>query len=288
MNAVSQTLRLHASIVRRYPFAALLVFATFAPVLYYGWIGHRMAQAIGYLSAVWLGAFLTDLVVTLRPRSAVGFPIRRPVSREIAVIFACTALAGLFLAIRFSPLWPNLHGPARVAVGSLVFFAYPIVLALVCLFVFRYRPSQLGINAHYWYLPLLLHLLIGGITLVVAPGKPHWRATFAQMGFANTLFTGIVCAALSEEFLRMLLQTRLGAAFRNKGLGFFFATFVWAALHLPVTAQGSPQAFRHLLLGGMWTIMPIGFLWGYLTHRTKSLLPAVLLHGLNLWGLQNM
>jgi membrane protease YdiL (CAAX protease family) len=34
-------------------------------------------------------------------------------------------------------------------------------------------------------------------------------------------------------------------------------------------------------------MMPIGFLWGYLTHRTKSLLPAVLVHGLNFWGLQN-
>jgi len=31
----------------------------------------------------------------------------------------------------------------------------------------------------------------------------------------------------------------------------------------------------------------MGLLWGYMTHRTKSLLPAVLVHGFNLWGLHN-
>ena len=185
-------------------------------------------------------------------------------------------------------MWSALHGLPRIATGSLIVFAYPVTLTLVYLLGFRYRPSQLGVNLHYWYLPLFIHLIVGGISLVVAPGKSHWHAAFAQMGALNLLFTGIICAALSEEFLRMLLQTRLGEGIHNKGLGFVLATFIWAALHLPVTAQGSWSAFRHLLFGGMWTIMPIGFLWGYMTHRAKSLLPAVLVHGLNLWGLQNL
>jgi membrane protease YdiL (CAAX protease family) len=34
-------------------------------------------------------------------------------------------------------------------------------------------------------------------------------------------------------------------------------------------------------------IIPIGLVWGYLTHRTKSFVPATLVHGANFWGLQN-
>jgi membrane protease YdiL (CAAX protease family) len=34
--------------------------------------------------------------------------------------------------------------------------------------------------------------------------------------------------------------------------------------------------------------MPLGFLWGYITHRTKSLFPSIVIHALNLWGLQNL
>jgi hypothetical protein len=34
-------------------------------------------------------------------------------------------------------------------------------------------------------------------------------------------------------------------------------------------------------------IIPIGLMCGYLTHRTKSIIPSVLVHGSNFWGLQN-
>ena len=79
MNAIARTLRLHARIARTYPTAMLLVCATFALVLYYGWIEHRIAHAMGYLFAVWIGAFVTDLAIVLHPRVAIGFPIRKPV-----------------------------------------------------------------------------------------------------------------------------------------------------------------------------------------------------------------
>ena len=34
-------------------------------------------------------------------------------------------------------------------------------------------------------------------------------------------------------------------------------------------------------------IIPIGLLWGFLSWRTRSWLPALVAHGFNLWGLQN-
>ena len=38
----------------------------------------------------------------------------------------------------------------------------------------------------------------------------------------------------------------------------------------------------------MADIVPLGLLWGYLTHRTGSFLPSVVLHATNIWGLQNL
>jgi membrane protease YdiL (CAAX protease family) len=39
---------------------------------------------------------------------------------------------------------------------------------------------------------------------------------------------------------------------------------------------------------GVVDIVPLGLLWGYLMHRTRSLLPSTLLHATNIWGLQNL
>jgi len=61
---------------------------------------------------------------------------------------------------------------------------------------------------------------------------------------------------------------------------------MWAALHLPHEFGAS-----HSLAGSLTyaiSIVPLGLLWGYLTMRTQSILPSILLHGTNLWGLQNL
>lgn len=35
------------------------------------------------------------------------------------------------------------------------------------------------------------------------------------------------------------------------------------------------------------SILPLGLMWGYITYRTKSLIRTTLVHGFNVWGLQN-
>lgn len=56
-------------------------------------------------------------------------------------------------------------------------------------------------------------------------------------------------------------------------------------MHFPVTF------FKEADLLGTFVyciqIIPIGFIWGYLTQRTKSIVPATIAHGINLWGFQN-
>ena len=75
MHAVTLALRQHLRIVRSYPVAMLVVLATFLLVLHFGRVEHRMTHWIGYLTAVWLGAFATDLTVNLNPLPLIGFPI---------------------------------------------------------------------------------------------------------------------------------------------------------------------------------------------------------------------
>jgi len=286
--AAWNTLGNHGQIAYRNRAALIGLCATFATILWLG-VYREMRQVIGYLFAVWLSAFLADLIVAIKPEPAIGFPIKESKVQEALVVIGFTLLAFVPLSIRFSKMWPLPSRVERLAFGvGFCFFTFFIGLACVYLLWYRYRPSQLGLNLRYWYLPLLIHSVFGVITLVVAPEKSHWQSFFHGSGFWGVLTVGVFEAALPEEFMRKLLQTRLERVLRYPGLGFFAATFVWAYLHVPMLWSLNPQWTFWRAVWAPWAFIPIGLLWGYLTHRTKSLLPAVLLHGFNLWGLQNL
>jgi membrane protease YdiL (CAAX protease family) len=242
-----------------------------------------------YVVAVWLGAFITDVVVLAFPSPAIGFPIRQPKAQEVLVALVFTGLAFIPLMVRFGPHWP-LHQPVErlIYAAGLLLFGFFIGMACVYLFVYRYKLSELGFNVRYWYLALLMHVVFGFITLTVAPEKSHWISWFHSNGVWSVLIIGVLQAAIPEEFLRAILMTRIGALVRNNGLGLFVATFLWASLHIPSFWSQAPHWTFWEALVSPWSIIPIGMLWGYVTYRTKSLCPTVLLHGFNLWGLQNL
>jgi membrane protease YdiL (CAAX protease family) len=286
---IATSLQQHVHIVRTYPAAVLMVVSSGVIALYFGHADHRLGQAVAYLCAVWFCAFLVDVVVNSRPRRAVGFPIKYGAAREAVVILTCTLLGLVFLFVRFaSGQWNAMLPIHRLLWMPLLLFTYPIILALIYLLHYRYTPGEIGANLHYWYLPLLLHPVWGAITLTAAPDRVHWRSFIHENGIIGLVWTGLISSALCEEFTRTLLQTRLGLALHNKGLGFVAATFIWASLHIPVNLSSDPNASVWQVVIGSWGLMPIGLLWGYLTHRSKSLFPAVFMHGLNLWGLQNL
>jgi membrane protease YdiL (CAAX protease family) len=287
-SALLHTIHLHGKVLRRNWLAVLFVFAT-QGVFVCGLPMPEHLQFVFYLITVWLGAFLTDVVVHAFPRPAVGFPIKRNKVQEALVTLAFTAMALIPLLIRFGPHWPLHNIFERLAfVAGLFLFTFFIGLACVYLFVYRYRLSELGVNLRYWYLALPIHLVFGVITLSVAPEKSHWINWFRSEGVWNVLTEGVLQAAIPEEFMRMMLMTRVGALVRNSGLGLFVATFLWACLHIPSFSSQAPNWTFWRALVSPWGIIPIGLLWGYITHRTKSLCPSVLLHGFNLWGLQNL
>jgi membrane protease YdiL (CAAX protease family) len=96
---------------------------------------------------------------------------------------------------------------------------------------------------------------------------------------------GMPVAALSEEFLRVMWQTRVGAWRKNPALGWIVGTCVWATIHGPRFWSTSGLVHRTL---GVMDIIPIGLLLGYMTHRTNSFLSAGLMHGTNIWLLNDL
>lgn len=288
MNHIRLALQRHANYVKRYPAAIALICACCAVILTTSYQNHTFYHAIGYIAASWFCCLLTDVVLYARPVAPKELPVKKPVRNELFTIIGCTLAGAAFLCVRFFSNWEHLPGLLKIALMPLLLFMFQIPTALIYLFRYKYKPSELGINLRYWYLPLILHIVWGGVTLWLAPEQSHWQEALKGYGIIGMLFTGFISAALPEEFLRMLLQTRIGKAANSIGLGMFIATAIWSALHIPI---GHGQSHEPMTLWGTIQgtsyLVPLGIFWGYLTQRTQSLVPALGMHGLNLWGLQN-
>ena len=100
------------------------------------------------------------------------------------------------------------------------------------------------------------------------------------------ILQGIIGAGLVEEFSRFAMQSRFEKVFKHFGFNILFATTIWAFMHFPVNYFKEGMLVSDIIIYCV-QIIPIGFVWGYLTQRTKSILPATMVHGLNLWGFQN-
>lgn len=164
-------------------------------------------------------------------------------------------------------------------------FIFPIVLSLVFLW-WRYKPAELGFRfqANCWvFIPVLV--FTGGAAWLVAADDFTLGRLLASESIVGILITGFITSGLTEEFIRMALQTRVGTYLRNPAVGWFIAAVIWAFLHSPKWYSESGDLYEALL--GAVRIIPLGLMWGYITYRTKSLIPATLVHGTNIWGLQN-
>ncbi len=288
MNTIKATFIRHVRYIVTYPITCLLIFISCGIIIYNSMQEKTVVHALAYIGGVWLCAFITDIVVIARPKTAVGFPIKKPVKKELWTIIICTVLGASFLVIRFFTDWEHLSNIARLLTLPLLIFTFQAAQAFIFLFVFKYKFKELGVNLNYWYLPIILHIVWGVITLLVAPEVSHWQEAYKDYGIIGSLFIGIISAALPEEFMRLLFQTRIGKATKSIAFGLFMATAIWGAMHIAIGYHQSHQPVT--LWSAALTIsylVPIGLFWGYLTQRTKSLFPAVMMHGFNLWGLQN-
>lgn len=287
-----KTFKLQLAKIKNNKIIFLLLVVISAIVIWFGNhhdAGHGHAniiQAIGYLFAMWVCAYFIDLLTLLKPAKG-DFPVRKPLLESVIAVL-CPLLGAICVILRFSRKvpWEKMSLMARLPIAiGIMLLLFPVGLAIIMLLL-RYKPKDLGMRLQGFVPGIVALIITAGTAYLVAPD----RFTFHQVleesgGIAGALFMGFVTAALSEEFLRVVLQTRLGAVLRNTGAGWLIASVIWASLHGPKWYSESKDMAETAL--SCLRIVPLGLMWGYLTHRTKSILPSVLCHGMNVWGLQN-
>jgi len=249
----------------------------------------KVLHGVGYFIFFYV-SILTINYFTKRIPPQNEIEVKEP-KRElsIAIIFAILGL--LFLTLNFmlkSDMLPNtLITKLPIGFGTII-FAMPLGI-FIYLLIKRYKLMRLGLTTKP-LTSLLLGLIIWGITGLFAyifnKEGMLWERAYEELGGIIGIVTqGVIGAALFEEFSRFVIQSRFGTVFKTNGINILFATSIWAFMHFPVTY------FKGTELSGTLVyciqIIPIGFIWGYLTQRTKSILPATLAHGINLWGFQN-
>jgi membrane protease YdiL (CAAX protease family) len=160
---------------------------------------------------------------------------------------------------------------------------------LIYLLYKKYKLLQLGLYVKP-LISLLLGFIIWGLTglfaLVFHESGMLWEAGLKEIGgLVGLILVGVINSALFEEFNRFVIQSRFEKIISTNGINILFATSIWALMHFPMAYNKSEDISSTLIY--CVQIIPIGFIWGYLTQRTKSILPVVIAHGLNLWGFQN-
>jgi membrane protease YdiL (CAAX protease family) len=243
-------------------------------------------RAVVYLGSVLVGVALIEVVLVRWPAADAPVPVRNAAG-ELAVAAACFVAGFVWLYARFVVQSRPPPGIARLVWGAwLIGFVFNGALALVLL-VRRYRLSELGLRIT----GLAAAPLVVGVFASAAWLFGHSHITWAMLveesgGSTWTVIGTALLAAVPEEFFRFVWQTRAGAWLKNPAAGWLIAAIPWAVLHAPKDWDDSHALATTVM--GVINILPIGLLWGYLTHRTRSLLPSVLLHATNVWGLQNL
>src|SRR3954468_1593734 len=268
--------------LRRHPGCAAFLLTLTIALAADGLRRNTLGRTIVYCVAVALSVLAIDAVLSQWPVNVQPIPVRSPLLE--------TAVAAIIMVAGFgclSALFIAQYRPSS-AMGRLLFVAIGLGSAFgatlaIFLWARRYGLSDLGVRSDR----LLLALPVAAIFFALA-------STFARGSILNVFqsresftawMTAVPVAAVSEEFLRFVWQTRLAALRGNKALGWIIASCAWAIMHGP--RFWAENGILHGTLGVM-NIIPIGLLFGYLTHRSQSFLPAALTHATNIWGLQNL
>jgi membrane protease YdiL (CAAX protease family) len=216
--------------------------------------------------------------------------IKNP-KKEFKIILLFTLIGVCFISVNFylKSLHPNLGFLIKLPMLlGIILFTYPLGICIFLLFK-KYKISQFGIKVKplsYLLLGISICALTGLFAFLFNRDGILWEQGYKEYGgVLGILLQGIIGAALVEELLRFFIQTRFEKIIYGRGFHILFATTIWAFIHFPVTYYKNSSVSQTLIY--CVQIIPIGFVWGYLSHRAKSILPSVIVHGLNMWGLQN-
>jgi membrane protease YdiL (CAAX protease family) len=246
-------------------------------------------HGIGYFIFFYT-AILTINYFTKKIPPQVDIEVKVP-KRElnITILFASLGIVFLILNFLLKSNFPQIGFLIKLPVIIGMFlFSMPLGILLYLLFK-KYKFLQLGIKIKplsHLLLGLIILALTGVFAFIFNKSGILWKEGLEEMGgIFGLLLRGVIGAALVEEFYRFVIQTRFEKVFKTVGINILFASTIWAFMHFPVTYFKSKETTSTLIY--CIQIIPIGFIWGYLTQRTKSIFPSVIVHGMNLWGFQN-
>lgn len=270
-----------------HPIVSIIILLLAAVLLGIGHSEGKFWQMLAYLAAVATAGFVTDLLAAqIRPANP-DFVIKSP-AKELKLLLIIQVIIIILSLVRFQGFtdWQHTGIIFKLPIFILmILFVFPVVL-LFAFFKWKYSLRDLGGHLRGIWLALPVIFIIGAAAYFFKPEKIAFGEMYREMGLIPMILTGFLVAAVPEELTRVLMQTRLGKVCGNNAAAWLLASFTWAFLHLPNFWAQNSAGFVHAL-GGVLAILPIGLLWGLMTHRTRSILPAIIVHGTNLWGLQN-
>ena len=246
-------------------------------------------HGIGYF-IFFYAAILTINYFTKKIPPQIDNEIKAP-KRELNITILFAFLGFVFLILNFilKSNFPQIGFLIKLPVIIGMFlFSMPLGILIYLLFK-KYKFLELGIKTKpltHLLLGLIILALTGIFAIVFNKSGILWKEGLEEVGGVfGLVIKGVIGAALVEEFYRFVIQTRFEKVFKTMGINILFASTIWAFMHFPVTYFKSKETASTLIY--CIQIIPIGFIWGYLTQRTKSILPSVIVHGMNLWGFQN-
>ena len=275
-------------LLTKHQLAALLsTLLAFALVLL-GVQEQSLSKVIAYLLTLFAAFMVSEFIYFSGNFSYDPWLIKSP-KKELWIIIGTQVIVAILLVYWFMIADQQSIGSAiKFSAFTLrILFVYPVFFLIYFLAVKRYNLKQLGIlNLSRWYVSLPLLILIGGVSYLLFPEGLQFEGILQENGYLSILTLGFLTAAIPEEITRNLLQSRLGRVFRNKSLGWFLSSLVWALVHIPLFSFNAGD--YHVAFISALGILPLGLLWGYLNQRYRSIIPSVIIHGTNLWGLQNL
>ncbi|MCB0540360.1 MAG: CPBP family intramembrane metalloprotease [Flavobacteriales bacterium] len=250
----------------------------------------KTIHGIGYFIFFYVALFIIHFFTDKYPPK-IDIEIKQP-KREFLMIILFSFLGAIFITINFY-LKTNTEQigflvQLPLLIGILL-FTFPLGI-VVYLMLKKYKLLQLGLNIKplsYLILGLIIWGITGLFAFIFNKSGIIWVEGYKELGgVPGIILKGIIGAGLVEEFNRFAIQSRFEKVFKQFGFNILFATTIWAFMHFPVNYFKESMSISEIFIYCI-QIIPIGFIWGYLTQRTKSIVPATLAHGINLWGFQN-
>ena len=249
----------------------------------------KIKHGIGYFIFFYVAIFVIHFFTKKYPPKN-DIDVKEP-TKELVIIMLFSILGGVFIMLNFYLNSNNEQIGFLVRLPVLLgvlFFTFPIGISIYLLYK-KYKLSQLGLKfkpISYLLLGVVIWGLTGFFAYVFNKSGIMWVEGYEELGgVAGMFLQGVIGAGLVEEFSRFVMQSRFEKVFKLIGFNILFATTIWAFMHFPVNYFKGSQVSEILIY--CIQIIPMGFIWGYLTQRTKSILPSTIVHGLNLWGFQN-